>query len=204
MVRILKRAPLLVCTTGDASVLCHVLGFLGSKFLRSIISSPLCTASMNYGNRIWRSNGQNANHNQTSRNAMNQEWNLTYLPNTPTANSSVAINVQITNVTQDGGVLWTVQSESIAYNGTTLQVTNGNGGIGKLNRAIMIGNATNSNGSTLRWSLEGLATLYSGTMIISLTGSVAPLNNTTAASTQPYQSSTIPRVVVLTYIATIS
>ncbi len=159
----------------------------------------------NYGNRMWRGNGQNGNHNQTSRNGpINQEWNLTYLRNTPTANSSMTINVQITNDTQDGGVLWTVQSGSITYNGTTLQVTNGKGGIGKLNRVLMIGNATDSNGNTLTWSMEGLAALYGGTMIVALTGVVLSQNMTAAAPTQPSQAFTLPRGVTVTYIATIS
>ena len=151
----------------------------------------------------FRNNGQNGNRNQFPA---NQEWNLTYLRNTPTANSSVTINAQVTNDTQDGGVLWVVQGGSITYNGTTLTVTSGEGGIGKLNRVLMAGNATDSNGNTLRWSLEGLATLYSGTVIISLTGSVgaANQNSTPAAPSQPYQSSTLRREVSLTYIATIS
>jgi hypothetical protein len=151
----------------------------------------------------FRNNGQNGNRNQIPA---NQEWNLTYLRNTPTANSSVTINAQITNDTQDGGVLWVVQGGSITYNGTTLTVTSGEGGIGKLNRVLMAGNATDSNGNTLRWNLEGLATLYSGTVIISLTGSVGAANQnpTPAAPSQPYQSSTLRREVSLTYIATIS
>jgi hypothetical protein len=134
---------------------------------------------------------------------VNQEYNLTYLRNTPTANSSIAINIQITNDTQDGGVLWIVQGGSIAYNETTLHVTNGKGGIGKLNRVLMVGNATDSNGNTLRWNLEGLATIYNGTTIVSLTGSVAALNQNTMMPTQPTQDLTQTRVS-LTYIATIS
>jgi hypothetical protein len=158
---------------------------------------------LNYGNHTWRNNGQNGNHNQIPA---NQDWNLTYLRNIPTANSSITINAQVTNDTQDGGILWIVQSGSIAYNGTTLTVTSGNGGIGRLNRVLMVGNATDSTGNTLRWSLEGLATLYNGTVIISLTGSAAPLNQnqTPAAPTQPNQDLALRRGVSLTYIATIS
>ena len=166
------------------------------------LESALNGAGLNFGNHMWH--GQNGNHNQTSRNGLvNQEYNLTYLRNTPTANSSIAINIQITNDTQDGGVLWIVQGGSIAYNGTTLHVTNGKGGIGKLNRVLMVGNATDSNGNTLRWNLEGLATIYNGTTIVSLTGSVAALNQNTMMPTQPTQDLTQTRVS-LTYIATIS
>ena len=170
------------------------------------LESTLNGAGLNYGNRVWRGN-QNGNHNQTSRNGSGtQQYNLTYLQNIPTANSSITINVQVTNDTQDGGVLWIVQGGSIAYNGTTLQVITGKGGIGKFNRVLMVGNATDSDGDTLRWSLEGLATLFNGTMIVSLTGSVAALNQNTTpvALTQSNQGLTLPRGVSLTYVATIS
>ena len=162
---------------------------------------------LNYGNHAWGNNGQNGNRNQTLRSGLaNQEWNLTYLQNTPTTNSSMAINAEVTNDTQDGGILWIVQGGSIAYNGTTLTVTSGKGGIGKLNRILMIGNATDSNGNTFRWSLEGLATLYGGTVIVSLTGTVTqPDQNMTPAWPTPQnQSFTLPREVSLTYLATIS
>jgi hypothetical protein len=164
-------------------------------------TTPLFAGS-NFGNR---NNGQNGNHNQSPRYA-NQQWNLTYLRNIPTANSSITIDAQVTNDTLDGGVLWTVQGGSIAYNGTTLTVSNGKGGIGKLDRILMIGNATDSNGNTLRWTLEGLATLYGGSVIVSLTGTVAQINqNTTSATpTQPNQDLAFSRGVSLTYIATIS
>jgi hypothetical protein len=167
-------------------------------------TSPPPISAMSVGGRYY---GQNGNHNQTIRTGpVNQQWNLTYLRNTPTANSSITITAQVTNDTQDGGVLWTVQGGSIAYNGTTLTVTSGKGGIGKLNRVLMVGNATDSNGNTFRWNLEGLATLYSGSVIVSLTGNVAELNQNTpaAAPTQPYRGLTLSRVLSLTYIATIS
>jgi hypothetical protein len=131
-----------------------------------------------------------------------QEWNLTYLRSTPTANSSVTVIAQVTNDTEDGGIIWTVQSGSISYNGTTLTITAGKGGIGKFDHMVMIGNATDSKGNTLRWSLDGLATLYNGTVILALTGGVAqPPQNTIMA---PGQRVTLPRLVNLTYIATLT
>jgi len=171
---------------------------------------PLPSAAFNgagfyYGSHT--GSGYNSgSHNQTYRTGLtNQQWNLTYLRNTPTANSSIAINVQVTNETQDGGILWIVQSGSIAYNGTTLTVTSGRGGIGKLDRILTVGNATDLNGNMYRWSLEGLATLYGGTVIVSLTGIVAEMNqNTTSATTLPYQALRLFRGVTLTYIGTIS
>ena len=169
--------------------------------------STFNSGGFNYDNPTWRNGGQNGNRNQTSRNGLvNQEWSLTYLRNIPTANSSITISVQVVNDTQDGGVLWTVQGGSIAYNGTTLTVTSGRGGIGKLGRVLTIGNATDSNGNTFRWSLEGLTTLYEGSVVVSLTGSVAELNqNTTpAAPTGPNRGLMLLRGVSLTYIATIS
>ena len=164
-------------------------------------------AGWNYGNHGWGNSGQHGNHTYTSRSGLaNQEWNLTYLRNTPTANSSIAINVQVINDTVDGGILWMVQGGSVAYNGTTLTVTGGIGGIGKLNRVLMVGNATDSSGNMFRWNLEGLATLYSGTVMVSLTGTVVQVNQNTTSTmpTAPYQGLMQVRGLSLTYIATIS
>lgn len=161
---------------------------------------------LNYGSHTWGNYGQNGNRTQTSRTGLlNQQWNLTNLRNSPTANSSITINVQVTNNTEQGGILWVVQGGSIDYNGTTLTVTSGSGGISKLDRVITIGNATDSNGNTFMWSLEGLTVLYGGSVIVCLTGSVAQLNQnmTPVAPTRPFQGETL-RAVSLTYIATIS
>ena len=151
--------------------------------------------------------GPYGTHNQTMRGGSpGQPWNLTYLRSIPTANSSITINVDVTNDTQDDGIIWAVQSGSITYNGTTLTVTDGRGVIGKLDRVLTIGNATDLSGNTYRWSLEGLATLYGGSAITSLTGIVGELNKntTTATPTAQNQSLKPPRGVNLTYIATIS
>jgi hypothetical protein len=160
----------------------------------------------NNGNHAWGGNGQYGNHTQPPWIGQgNQEWNLTYLQNAPTTNSSITINAEVTNDTQDGGILWTVQGGSIDYNETTLTVTGGVGGIGKLDRVVMVGNATDSNGNTLRWSLEGLATLYSGTVIVSLTGTIAQTNQSSTWTwpARPNQGLTL-RGLTLTYVATIS
>ena len=170
-------------------------------------TAPPPFSTFNYGNPPWRNGGQNGNHNQTSRNGLaNQAWNITYLRNIPSANSSVTISVQVVNDTQDGGIMWIVQGGSIAYNGTTLTVTSGRGGIGKLDRVLIVGNATDSNGNTLRWNLEGLTTLYQGSVVVSLTGSVIQLNqnSTQTAPTAPKRGFMLLRGVSLTYIATIS
>jgi hypothetical protein len=170
------------------------------------LPAPTTLAGFNYGSHT--GSGYNfGNHNQTIRTGLtNQQWNLTYLRNTPTANSSITINAEVTNETQDGGILWTVQGGSIVYNGTTLTVTSGSGGIGKLDRILTVGNATDSNGNTYRWTLEGLATLYGGTVLVSLNGFVAEMNQSTASPTtaRPYQAWTMFRAVSITYIATIS
>lgn len=164
-------------------------------------------AAFNDGNSPWKNGGQNWGNNQTSRSGfMNQQWNLTYLRNLPTANSSITLNVQVTNDTQNGAIIWTVQSGSIAYNGTTLTVTNGIGGIGKLDRVLTVGNATDSNGNSYRWSLEGLTTLYGGTVIVSLNGIVSEMNqdSATATSTFPYRGFGRQPRVTLTYLATVT
>lgn len=56
-----------------------------------------------------------------------------------------------------------------------------------LNRIFMVGNATDSIGNTVRWNLEGRATIYDGTMVVSLTGSVGALNQNGMLPTQPTQ-----------------
>jgi len=76
----------------------------------------------------------------------------------------------VTNDTANGGILWTIQSGSIIENGTTLTITSGRGGIGKLDRILMGGNVTDSSGHTFRWGMEGLAAMYNGTVIVSLNG----------------------------------
>ena len=167
-----------------------------------IVPPPFSNGGGNYGQ--WRNYGQYGNHNQTSRSGLaNQQWNLTYLREAPTANSSISISVQVVNDTQDGGILWNVQAGTIAYNGTTLTVTNGIGGIGKLDRIVTVGNATDSNGNDYRWSIEGLTTLYGGSVIVSLAGNVGQMNQNTSftAATRP---DWLFRGVSLSYIATIS
>jgi len=164
-------------------------------------------SGFNHTSHTWGNNSLSGNHTQISRNDQsNRQWNLTYLRNVPTTNSSISINVEVTNQTEDGGVMWIVQGGTIAYNGTTITVTGGIGGIGKLDRVLMIGNATDSNGNTVRWSLEGLATLYSGTVIVSLTGTIGQLRQKTphAAPAGPNEPLTPVRGISLTYIATIS
>ena len=178
---------------------------IGTKLqITSIYGLETSPPPIPFQNGAGRYYGQRGNH--TRAGMVDQQWNLTYLQNIPTANSSVLINAQVTNDTQDGGVLWTVLNGTISYNGTTLTVTNGRGGVGKLNRILLVGNATDASGNTFRWNLEGLATLYSDTVIVSLTGNVGELNQntTTAVSTQPYRGFTLTRTLSLTYLAIIS
>jgi hypothetical protein len=96
-----------------------------------------------------------------------------------------------------------VQGGTVTYNGTTLTATSGRGGIGEFDRVLTIGNATDSNGNTYRWTLEGLTTLYGGKVIASVTGSVAELNQNTTIATRPRGSMQLAGVS-LTYIATIT
>ena len=109
------------------------------------------------GNQNWPPNnpGQTPNWNQIGG---------------PSFNATLTLTAQVTNDTANGGIMWTIQSGSIIENGTTLTITNGQGGIGKLDRILMGGNVTDSNGHTYRWMLQGLATMYDGTVIASLDG----------------------------------
>ena len=83
------------------------------------------------GNQNWPPNnpGQTPNWNQIGG---------------PSFNATLTLTAQVTNDTANGGIMWTIQSGSIIENGTTLTITNGQGGIGKLDRILMGGNVTDS------------------------------------------------------------
>jgi hypothetical protein len=111
----------------------------------------------------------------------------------------------VTNDTANGGIMWTIKSGSIIENGTTLTITSGKGGIGKLDRILMGGNVTDSNGHSYRWVLGGLAAIYNGTVIASLNGGSSYNPNPATPTTQ--QSSAAhrgPRGVRLSFIATVT
>src|SRR5208282_4913287 len=154
------------------------------------------------GNQSSHTWGQNGNWNQAGP----RNWNQT---RPPSFNASLTLTAQVTNDTANGGILWTIQSGSIIENGTTLTITSGKGGIGKLDRILMGGNVTASNGNTYRWGLEGLAAMYNGTVIASLNGGSSYNPNQAARQTRTQQSSTGhhhrgPRGVRLSFIATVT
>jgi len=131
----------------------------------------------------------NHNWNQTS---MNHPWNGTFMPPVTTYSTSVTISAQVANDTASGGIQWTVQSGSIVVNGNTFTITGGKGQMSSLGRLVVGGTATDSNGNTLRWRLQGLAAMYNGTVIADLNGgSFTTANNVLARAN-------------LTYLATIS
>src|SRR5208337_3292444 len=143
--------------------------------------------------------GQNGNWSQT------RNWNQT---RPPSFNASLTLTAQVTNDTANGGIMWTIQSGSIVENGTTLTITSGKGGIGKLDRILMGGNVTDSSGHTYRWALEGIAAMYKGTVIASLNGVTGYNPNPMAQITTTQQPSTGhhrgPRGVRLSFIATVT
>lgn len=68
-------------------------------------------------------------------------------------------------------------------NGTTYNITTGKGEMSEFDSLITNGTATDANGQTFMWHMEGLATLYSDTVIGELTGTVtASTNNDLNAS----------------------
>ncbi len=140
-------------------------------------------------------NGQN---NQT----LTRRWDQA---GPPSFNASLTLTAQVTNDTVNGGITWTIKSGSIVENGTTLTITSGEGGIGKLDRILMGGNATDSNGHTYRWALQGLATMYNGTVIASLNGGLSNNQNPpTTTNQQPSGANRRPRGVSLNFIATVT
>ena len=126
-----------------------------------------------------------------------RNWNQTGGQQQPTTYSaSITIDAQVSG-DAGSGVQWTVQGGSIAFNGATYTITSGNGTMSGMDRLIMYGNATDPNGNTVRWSLQGLAAIYNDAVIVSLNGGTFEMN-----------TSRSPRIgfggVTLTYIATMS
>ena len=132
-----------------------------------------------------------------------RNWNQTGAP--PSFSASLTLTGKVTNDTTNGAIIWTITSGSINENGTTLTITNGKGGIGKLDRILMGGNATDSNGHTYGWVMEGLATMYNGTVIASLNGfSGYNPNPATPTTQQPYPTNRRPTGAPLSFIATVT
>jgi hypothetical protein len=109
----------------------------------------------------------------------------------------------VTNDTPHGDIAWTINSGSIIENGVTLTITGGSGGIGKLDRILVVGNATDSNGHTYSWGLGGLTAMNNGSVIASLNGisSYNP-NPTTPVNQQPPPEKS-PNGVPISLIATV-
>lgn len=176
--------------------------------IATVPSHPFNASSMHGpGNRNWNQTNQNHNWNQTFRNhknlnqtTINHNWNQTFMhpwngtaqPKVTTYSTSVTISAQVANDTANGGIQWTVQSGSIVVNGNTFTITGGKGEMSSLGRLVIGGTATDSNGNTLRWQLQGLAAMYNGTVIADLNGgSFTAANNALAHAN-------------LTYLATIT
>jgi len=130
-------------------------------------------------------------------------WNQTGAP-PASFTALLTLTGQVTNDTANGGIIWTITSGSIVENGTTLSITTGKGGIGKLDRIQMGGNVTDSSGQTYRWTLQGLAAMYNGTVIASLNGFSGYNPVPAAPTTQQPGANKRPRGVGLTFIVTVT
>ncbi|MGA2971610.1 MAG: hypothetical protein ABSE39_03175 [Candidatus Bathyarchaeia archaeon] len=176
--------------------------------IATVPAHPFNASSMpGLGNRNWNQTNKNHNWNQTIRNHKNlnqttinhnsnqtfmHPWNGTAQQYVKTYSTSVTISAQVANDTANGGIQWTIQSGSIVVNGNTFTITGGKGQMSSLGRLVIGGTATDSNGNTLRWQLQGLAAMYNGTVIADLNGgSFTTANNPLAHAN-------------LTYLATIS
>ena len=157
--------------------------------IATVPSHPFNASSMPGGNRTWNQTNKNHNSNQTLRNNL---WNCTAQQNVTTYSTSITMGAQVANDTANGGIQWTVQSGSIIVNGNTFTITSGKGEMSSLGRLVIGGTATDSNGDTLTWQLQGLAATYNGAVIADLNGgSFTAANNALARAN-------------LTYLATIS
>ena len=186
--------------------------------IATVPSHPFNASSMpGLGNRNWNQTNKNHNWNQTggfhnlnqtirnhknlnqtainhNRNQtfINPNWNGTFMPPVTTYSASMTISAQVANDIANGGIQWTIQGGSIVVNGNTFTITGGKGQMSSLGRLVIGGTATDSNGNTLRWQLQGLAAMYNGTVIADLNGgSFTAANNALAHAN-------------LTYLATIS
>jgi hypothetical protein len=127
-----------------------------------------------------------------------RNWNQTGgQPQTTTYNASLTIDAQVTGEAGNG-VQWTVQGGSIVFNGSTYTITSGNGTISGMDRLMMSGNATDPNGNTVRYDLQGLAVIYNATVIVSLDGGTFSEMNTATSPREGFGG------VNLTYIATMT
>jgi hypothetical protein len=98
-------------------------------------------------------------------------WNQTFGQLQPTTyNASVTIDAQVTS-DAGNGVQWSVENGSIVFNGATYTITSGNGTMSGMDQLMMFGNATDPNGNTVMWNMQGLAGTYNDTVIVSLNGS---------------------------------
>ena len=102
--------------------------------------------------------------------------NLTTMQNPKAYSASLTITAQITGNENDG-VQWTIKGGTIVINGTTYDMAAGQGEMSDIDMLIMNGIATDANGQTVGWRVDGLVALYGGTVIGELTGAV-----TTSAS----------------------
>jgi hypothetical protein len=148
------------------------------------------------------SNGNQSHSWAQNNQSRTRNWNQT---GPPSFNASLTLTGQVTNDTANGGIMWTIKSGSIIENGTTLTITSGKGGIGKLDRILMGGNLTDSNGHTYRWALEGFSAMYNGTVITSLNGFSSYNPNPATPTTQQVSAANkLPRGVALSFIATVT
>ena len=155
-------------------------------------------------NHNWNQTGGFPNVNQTVRNRMNQnqtqpinhKWNQTFnnpnrngsfTPPVTTYSASITVSGQVANDTANGGIQWTIQKGMIVVNGNTFTITGGKGEMSSLGQLVISITATDSNGNTLRWQLQGLAAMNNGTIIADLNGgSFTTAKNTLAQANLTY------------------
>jgi len=126
-------------------------------------------------------------------------------PSPLTSPASLTAAAVVTNETANGDIIWSVKSGSIILNGTTtLTITRGNGGIGRQDRILMVGNATDASGHSYGWTLEGLAAVYSGIVIASLNGGTSYMPSPIASQQPPSGANRRPNGTPLNFIATVT
>ena len=160
---------------------------ISSVYGVATIHSPLARRGNSTQNGTALRNAQNGNHTAWNNSGNHTSWHSQYQNRTGFVNgnrtsarnirsvvTSTTITVQVTNDT-GGGIVWVIQTGSITVNGTTWTITSGRGGIDGMDQVLVFGNATSSTGQEFAWRLQGLATLYNGTIIVTLRGGMEEL-----------------------------
>ena len=118
-------------------------------------------------------------------------WNSS-APDMPTYNASITIDAQLSGDGSNNSVQFTVQGGVMVIGTSTIAITSGSGEINGVDKVLMQGTASTTDGEQINWRMNGLAALFNGAMISELTGNVSIILNGVETN------------LMVTYIATVN